>query len=185
MTEPKIVATVLEILDQAAKFIGKYEEESFSQNMFSQLIESDMESPLEQVMQIAFATVSKINWLDYSEPLDDCRLMPGLYICPQYVIGPYKADFYLEWLKWIDKDTGAKMSRNVVVECDGTAFHERTELERRNEKRRDRYMQKMGLKVFRYTGKEILQDPYKVAVEVLGYLTDDEKNTVTPQEYFA
>lgn len=183
MTNIAIPKNVLAILDKSARYIGRQEEEMFSQVMFTQINELGIESPIEQVMHIAFETVARLNWLHKAEPLDAKRMSPGLVIVRQHRIGPYMADFYLEWLRGHGEE-GAKPFRSVVVECDGTAFHERTEDERRREKRRDRYMQKLDLKVFRYTGKEILEDPYQIAKEVLAYITDHPENTVTPEEYF-
>jgi very-short-patch-repair endonuclease len=52
-------------------------------------------------------------------------------------------------------------------------WHERTERERRYEKRRDRDLARHGYHVFRFTGKEIMEDPGRVAIEVLGYVTND------------
>lgn len=68
--------------------------------------------------------------------------------------------------------------KSLIVECDSQEFHERTEKERRYEKARDRHLLSMGYKVFHYTGSEICKDPIGVAIEILVYLTEDDK------EYF-
>ena len=173
------------ILDEASSYVGKYESESFSQRTWCQLAEKGMQSPIEHALYIALMAVAKVNFLQESEPDGIESWTPGLTIVPQRKIGSYRADFMVGWHKYQAANTGASMFREVVVECDSTAFHERTELERRLEKRRDRYMQKLGLKVFRYTGKEILSDPYKIAAEIIGYVTDDDEGTLTPEQYFS
>lgn len=178
----QIADKVRHILSEASDYVGRYEAECFSQDQFCQITEQPLGSPLEQALWIAFNAVARINFIAFSEPLDTERLSPGLFIQPQRKIGNYRADFFVEWLCW--GEDGAKPFRQVVVECDGTAFHERTEAERRYEKQRDRFMQKNGFKVFRYTGKEILVDPYKIAAEIIGYVSDDENNTITPKQYF-
>ena len=173
------------ILAEASYCIGKYHAETFSQNTYCELVESGMQSPIEYAVYIALRTVMRINYIEDCEPISSTQLSPGLLISWQKKIGKYKADFVIGFYRYkgSSKD-GACLFREVVVECDGTAFHERTEQERRFEKCRDRYMQKIGLKVFRYTGKEILDDPYKIAAEIIGYVTDDEANTLTPKQYF-
>lgn len=180
-----IPENVMRILERASDYAGRYEAESFSQSIWSDLSEGNMQSPIEFAFYIGLKTVAKFNYLDECEPIDCKTMSPGLGIRTQVPIGPYRADFLIEYWRYKEGRSTAEVFRQVVVECDGTAFHERTELERRNEKRRDRYMQKIGMKVFRYTGKELLDDPYKIAAEVIGYVTDDEDGTLTPEQYFS
>lgn len=181
--EKVVPPNIMTILEDASKYVGLYEAECFSQRVWSELADGDLASPIEFALHIGFRAIAVINYMQFAEPINEETMSTGLLICPQKVIGPYRADFYVCYYKHINKVNS--IFREVAVECDGTAFHERTEEERRREKGRDRYMQKRGLKVFRYTGKEILDDPYKIAAEIIGYVTDDEKNTVTPAQYFA
>ena len=174
-------------IEQSSKYVGRFEDEKFKHDVFAEIIEGTIQSPIERVLYVALLAVMRINFLGGVEPESDTLLSPGIYIAPQKKIGKYRADFSIECIRWRhEKMTPSHYTfREVVVECDGTAFHERTEVERRAEKCRDRFMQKMGLKVFRYTGKEILDDPYTIAAEIIGYVTDDEENTLTPKQYFA
>jgi very-short-patch-repair endonuclease len=177
----KISDTAMRVLEDCATYVGRYESELFAFETLTDFTELGMQSPLEHVLFAALTAVVRINEISLSKSVEGVNT-PGITIIPQAKIGGYRADFLVS-----DYSFGAEKSnlfRSVVVECDGTAFHERTEVERRNEKRRDRFMQKMNLKVFRYTGKEILDDPYKIAVEILGYVTDLEENIVSPQRYF-
>lgn len=180
----KIPENIMRILDQASEYAGKCEAETFSQSTWCTLVEGDIKSPIEQALYIGFMAVIKVNVLDEAEPESATEWSSGLVITPQRQIGKYRADFTVCYMRRQTPGAGATTVREVVVECDGTAFHERTERERRHEKARDRYMQKLGMKVFRYTGREILDDPYKVAAEIIGYVTDDEAGTLTPAEYF-
>ncbi|MBX9901448.1 MAG: endonuclease domain-containing protein [Burkholderiaceae bacterium] len=179
----EISLRVIEIVNQSSSFVGKYEEESFSQNMMCDLQEIGLESPIEMALYVALETVLKINFLTRFDMEGESVCTGGILISPQVKIGNYRIDFMVSYYGY--GDPGKTKLREVVVECDGTAFHERTEKERRYEKQRDRYMQKLGLKVFRFTGKEILDDPYEVAKEIIGYVTNSEENTVTPTEYFS
>jgi len=46
-----------------------------------------------------------------------------------------------------------------VIECDGHDYHERTKEQARHDREKDRTMQLLGLRIFRYTGSEIYRDP--------------------------
>ncbi len=58
----------------------------------------------------------------------------------QFSIGPYTADFYCPLL-------------HLVVEVDGLSHH--TEEANRHDKKRDVYMESLGLKIKRYTGGQV------------------------------
>jgi very-short-patch-repair endonuclease len=85
----------------------------------------------------------------------------GVRIFPQAHIGPYRADFLFVAIR------GAGQKRlDLVVECDGHDFHERTKDQARHDRSRDRWMTAQGIQVFRFTGSEIMAAPLKVAQEV-------------------
>lgn len=172
----ELVDRVSKILDEASKYAGMAEAERFSGSMYADVAFGEMESPIEQALYIALHTVAKTNYLDIAEEADD----PGIVIRQQWKIARYRADFFLEY--YFSGRQPQDLVRQVVVECDGTAFHERTEAERRYEKQRDRLMQKLGHRVFRFTGKEILDGPFDVAAEIIGYLIGQD--VITPANYF-
>jgi very-short-patch-repair endonuclease len=175
----KIPSNVTEMINAAADWVGKYEAESFSCEAFAELSETEYkQSPIEMLFQVAIQAVARVNSMPFSEPLDTDAWSTGLVLSPQFQIGKYRADFMVAYYRFQGETS------RVVVECDGTAFHERTELERHREKARDRYMQKEGWKVFRYTGREIMDDPYTIAAEVLSILTSGFP-VLTPEEYFS
>ena len=66
-------------------------------------------------------------------------------IFPQYRIGRYRVDFLVKI---------GDLSK-IIIECDGHNFHEKTKEQAQNDKRRDRELQSLGFKVFRFTGSEI------------------------------
>lgn len=72
----------------------------------------------------------------------------------------------------------------TVVELDGHEWHDRNEKQRRYEKQRDRYMQARGFRVARYTGSEIVKDPYKAAANALSLVVASDDYFVTPEEYW-
>lgn len=84
----------------------------------------------------------------------------GLYIAPQVQFGPRRVDFMVwahDGRKW----------KSLVVECDGHAFHERTKEQAAKDREFDRYVQRSGKTIFRFTGQQIVNTPEKCAYEIL------------------
>ena len=61
-------------------------------------------------------------------------------------VGPYRLDFALVG------DSGL-----VCVECDGHDYHERTAAQAEHDRKRDRWLQRRGWHVMRFTGREIVR----------------------------
>jgi len=85
------------------------------------------------------------------------------FVEPQFNLLSYRADFLIGPLPRAEHG-------NLVVECDGHDFHERTKEQAEHDRRRDREMQAAGYKVFRFTGAEIYRDPFRCAGEVFNEL---------------
>lgn len=143
-----------------------------------------IESPIERMLYAALVTLGKLENLGETEPENngDFVIVHGLHISPQYKIGKYRVDFLVSYgidIFSIPKEkTIFSVGQELVVECDGTEWHERTEKERRYEKERDRFIQTEGYKIFRYTGKEITDAPFKVASEIFTYVVGQKPNSV-------
>ena len=169
----KLSKEVLNVLDQSSKIIGKTKEDDFNINNWNYLIDNPIDSPIEQILYIAFEAMREINGDMPYEPIEfeGKDAIIGLGLWPQREIGKYRVDFVGGYGRIF---RGKYEYREVIVECDSQAFHERTERERRYEKARDRFLQKKGYKVFRYTGKEIIFEHYRVAAEIVGYLTQSD-----------
>ena len=86
---------------------------------------------------------------------------PDLYIKPQYKVGKYTADFMVEFGSRGEKPT------QYIIECDGHDFHERTKEQAQHDKERDRHMQSLGFKVYRFTGSEIWKSKGYCVVQAL------------------
>jgi very-short-patch-repair endonuclease len=163
---------VLEFINSCAEDIGKNESEGANITMWNR-IQDYMDSPIEQLMYCALYTIARLNWFNMAEPIyiGEKTYLNGLSIYPQYEIGTYRVDFLVVFnqLTYIDEHP---RKTEVIVECDSQQFHERTEQERRYEKKRDRFLQTQGYKVFRFTGSEITKNPLSLAVEVISIVTD-------------
>lgn len=83
-------------------------------------------------------------------------LIPSLV--PQYQVDPYRLDF-------------AIVARRIAIEIDGHDYH-KTKEQRTHDASRDRYLQRQGWAVVRFTGSEVYQDVGKCVKEVLALLTN-------------
>jgi very-short-patch-repair endonuclease len=90
----------------------------------------------------------------------------GFFIIPQCPIDQYRVDFLIQYGRY-DATIPEYYQKSIIVECDSQMFHERSENERRYEKKRDRYFAKKGYCVYHFTGKEILENPFLVADEII------------------
>jgi hypothetical protein len=110
-----------------------------------------------------------------------------LLILPQFKLGEYRVDFLIRYTHFattcLPSDEGGSTSmrrdsqtiieRQIIVECDGHDYHERTKEQARRDKKRDRRLQAMGFQIYRYTGSELYQDSIECVREVVRIL----KNT--------
>lgn len=148
----------------------------------------ETESPIEQLFLSALTALLKVNYLEGEEfsVTRDIFFRRGISIEQQKTIGKYRVDFCLSYTGnvIVDYKQGSifpnfREEKKIVVELDGHEFHERNQRERKYEKARDRYMQKLGYKVFRYTGSEIVKNPFSAAAECVCYLTGESLENIT------
>jgi very-short-patch-repair endonuclease len=57
--------------------------------------------------------------------------------------------------------------KQMIVECDGHEFHERTKEQASRDKERDRALQSAGFLVFRFSGADIWRDVFACATQAL------------------
>ena len=67
----------------------------------------------------------------------------------------------------VDFVCGRGLPHQVVVECDGHDFHERTKEQATKDKARDRQLLALGFPVMRFTGTEIFMQPLVCALSVV------------------
>jgi len=84
-----------------------------------------------------------------------------LFIETQAQLENWRVDFLITTLNlWNGKP------RQLIVECDGHEFHERTKRQAARDRARDRKFQGLGYTVFRFTGSEIWRDPCLCAEQI-------------------
>lgn len=81
-------------------------------------------------------------------------------VTSQKTIGDYRVDFYIQC-----KKLDGKWVR-LAIECDGHDFHERTKVQARRDRQKDRWLQSQGIAVLRFTGSEIWADPEGCARQI-------------------
>lgn len=165
-----IPQNVYSFLHHSANHVGNIKADTFGQRVATYIFDNDIGSPIEQALYIALRSVQEMNLIEDAEPhnIGDDIFILGLFIGPQFIVGKYRVDFAVSY-NWVEKrhEQGEKV---VLVECDSQEWHERSETERRYEKARDRYLAMQGYKVFHYTGKEIQDEPMRVAAEIISFV---------------
>lgn len=58
----------------------------------------------------------------------------------------------------------------VFVECDGHEFHERTPEQAERDRSRDRLIQQAGIPIIRFTGREIVRDPFSCGIQIISFI---------------
>lgn len=106
------------------------------------------ESPIEALLAMSlFNVMSEMRELGAAE---------DVFLSAQARVLSYRVDLLL-----------TSMERNVVVECDGHDFHEKTKEQASHDKKRDRRLVAAGYQVLRFTGSDIWRDPIGCAQEAL------------------
>ena len=144
------------------------------------------ESPIELPFYFALVIVAKDHHLNVTckgGEILDASGPERLEMAPQAKIGKYRVDFWLtlrsdNWLKDDPRITNRNslpsfFESQVIVECDGHEFHERTKEQAMNDRQKDRLLQEMGFKIFRFTGAEIWADVFKCAEQTISVLRED------------
>lgn len=167
---------VKDIIQEAALLYSKRSAFHYACDLEKEIERFNVRSPIEQAFLVGFLVVQEFtipNLIRSTKKEPDGteqEIKDGFEIIPQFRVDNYRVDFALSHYKGGEGKT-------VLVECDSQEFHDRSEAERRYEKQRDRALQAAGFKVFRFTGTEILKDPFEVAAEIIGFVTRNNSLT--------
>lgn len=153
------------------------------------------ESPIENAMLVALLLAGGESCEQVFLRLDNRHYgyltqgLDSLTIEPQARLGEVRVDFLLRYRSygpWFPGEVtvpgGKRMpgvQKNLIVECDGHDFHERTKAQASNDRRRDRFLQQLGYPVYRYTGSDIWKDVFRCAGEAVGFIVDRAEKAKT------
>lgn len=171
----------MKFVEKCSKEVGKFEADNFDMDHFAICERKGIESPIEQILFCALLLVCQFNYLKkpYQEEIHGKNYIFGLGIYPQQEIENYRVDFEVcNYGCLLNSDGSQQKPVSVIIECDGHNFHERTEKERRYEKKRDRYLQSRGYKIFHYTGSEICKNALNIAAEIISFITNFDINDI-------
>lgn len=115
------------------------------------------ESPIESALLTALVEEAHANGYRVAKTP---RGSGTIAIRPQQRVGDYRVDFVVAYAFF-----GAEL--DLVVECDGHEFHERTKHQAARDKRRDRFLTAQGYRILRFTGAEIHASAAKCAADVI------------------
>lgn len=137
------------------------------------------ESPIERIFLVAF--VSRL--FMYSESNEVVGTPTGyewgqrsgssIVILPQASIGKYRVDFLIAYKMAATQENEPIKYQELIVECDGHDFHDRTKEQAQRDKARDRKLQSGKRQVFRFTGSELFRKPVECAAEVFDYIDNE------------
>ena len=80
----------------------------------------------------------------------------GEELVPQYQIGSYRVDFAIP-------------SKMIAIELDGHDYH-KTKTQRTNDAQRERFLERQGWRVIRFTGTEVYRDIDKCFQELTAFI---------------
>lgn len=121
------------------------------------------DSPIEAAFLHAFCNLA----LKHGYGLRRMSAAPAWVITvePQRWFSMHRVDFLISYAFF-----GRKIE--IVVECDGHEFHEKNKEQARRDKKRDRELQSLNLKVLRFAGSEIAASADACAGDVLDQIED-------------
>lgn len=180
MSQYVIAANVQTFLESASVAYGRIQAEIFGEEMFNNLGDYGMQSPIEDLFWIALHLQCAAERVPVNPDIDlrsDHQTWYGVFSTPQAKIDSYRVDFLLERFGFGERAVP------VIVELDGHEFHDKDKRQRSYEKARDRHLVKRGYRVLHFTGSDVVADPYRVAfeaLETLGAITEREYDPSTP-----
>lgn len=160
-----------------------------------EMLFSEVESPIEEAMLCALCTsahehVDNVRYKRRNFIFGDFNDQTDLLLIePQAKLGEYRADFLLTYTCMVpDPESERKLKDGtsiygvkdatfqLIVECDGHDFHDRTKEQASKDRKRDRDLKKLGFEVFRYTGSDIWKNPISCASESIKALMEKAPN---------
>jgi very-short-patch-repair endonuclease len=123
------------------------------------------ESPIESIFLERFCTAAIEHGYEIGKFTSDSSTIA---VKPQKPILSLRIDFGISF-DFLQNFTSGLL---IAVECDGHDWHDLTKEQAVRDRQRDRYLQRCGYKILRFTGSELYAHPLLCALEVLQYVMD-------------
>lgn len=145
------------------------------------------DSPIEQMLLLGLVNlfcdseVTGLEFIDSDDRWDRFEISSAvdIVIYPQANVGKYRVDFRVKLIEYkgLYPQYGQDKHyiKELIIECDGHEFHEKTKQQVQKDKKRDRDLTAMGFHVLRFTGSEIWKDPFLCAREIHNQLVRSKK----------
>ncbi len=119
---------------------------------------SECRSPIEKILYVAVDIV-------YLLRIDEFRDW-YFYFMPQHEIEDNGRNYRVDFCLCLEQfDT----SYDIVVECDGYQFHQKTKQQVKNDNEREMRLKLLGYDVLRFSGSQIYENPIKCANDILDF----------------
>lgn len=129
----------------------------------------ECESPIEVIFNFAFDIVAFVNE----------ETISGLYLLPQFKIETnntkYRVDFLFSTNECESPCSHFEKELNLVIECDGHEFHEKTKEQVKKNNQRDMDLKMAGYDVLHFSGSQIYDNPFQCAKKVVQYIIKKTK----------
>lgn len=140
---------------------------TINQKLVERYQTDDVESPIEALMLIALKRHSLLRSIGID-----------LSIKPQEEFHVEGRKMRVDFLLTFGQDHTIRNNYylreiNLIIECDGHDFHEKTKEQAQKDKSRDRILKASGYTVFRFTGSEIYRDSAGCAREIFTYAENE------------
>lgn len=118
-------------------------------------------SPIEKIFMMAFNIVSILR----KEELREGDF--GVALFPQFEVKTEHKKYICDFIATIES---MNMNVNVLIECDGHDFHQKTKKQVEYDNEREYEIKKQGYDILRFSGSQIYNNPFKCANDVFDYL---------------
>jgi hypothetical protein len=131
--------------------------------------------------------MEKLFYIEWVYQTDDRDSYDNIYVMPQFKIDNYRVDFliYTNTDKyWMSKEFSYPQynkKNSLIIEIDSYLWHGSTPEQFAKEKERERYLQKNGWIMHRYSGSEIYKNVEKCVEEELEYIVNIETEILTQE----
>jgi very-short-patch-repair endonuclease len=116
---------------------------------------------------------------DFVQAATDERAFGDIYVEQQVDLGGWRVDFIVHRYNYFSNPPGWL---NLVVECDGHDFHERTKEQAARDRARDRAAVINRIAVMRFTGSELWNNPLGCAKQVIDWIDTEVGRSISDFE---